>query len=77
MTNAKLLRSKMVLFGDRQEDLARAIGLSLSRLNAKINSTGGAEFKLTEIHAIKIRYQLTNEELVNIFFEDSISPIPE
>lgn len=41
--------SVMKLHGDTQESLAEAIGLSVQRMNAKINSTGGAEFTMSEI----------------------------
>jgi hypothetical protein len=60
--------SKMKLFGDTQSSLAEALGLSLSRLNAKINETDGAEFVQSEILFIKIRYHLTPEEVDQIFF---------
>lgn len=66
--NAKLLRSKMVLFGDTQKDLAEHIGISDVRLSAKINETNGAEFTQREIKAIKERYGLTSEEVALIFF---------
>lgn len=56
--------------GDTQESLAEAIGISVQRLNAKINQTGGAEFTMSEIRAIKIRYNLTAAELDEIFFCD-------
>ena len=39
--------SVMKLHGDTQESLAEAIGISVQRLNAKINSTGGAEFTMS------------------------------
>lgn len=60
--------SVMKLHGDTQESLAEAIGLSVQRMNAKINSTGGAEFTMSEIRAIKIRYDLKSEEIDDIFF---------
>lgn len=60
--------SKYKLFGDTQEMIADAIGISVQRLNAKINQTGGAEFTMSEIRAIKIRYNLTAEEVDEIFF---------
>lgn len=60
--------SVMKLFGDTQETLADAIGISVQRLNAKINSTGGAEFTMGEIRAIKIRYHLISEQIDEIFF---------
>ena len=65
--------SKMKLFGDTQEVLAKALGISLSRLNAKINETDGAEFTQSEITFIKIRYHLTAEEVDAIFFAPKVS----
>lgn len=66
--NKNMFISKMKLFGDTQSSLAEALGMSLSRLNAKINETDGAEFTQSEITAIKIRYHLTAEEVDVIFF---------
>ncbi|MBR5582972.1 MAG: hypothetical protein IKW21_00420 [Lachnospiraceae bacterium] len=60
----------MKLFGDRNEDLAEAIGISPQRFSAKLNETNGAEFTMGEIRAIKIRYNLTAEEVDEIFFCD-------
>lgn len=71
--NKNLLISKMKLFGDNQIDLARALGLSLTRTNAKINETDGAEFTKNEITIIKIRYHLTAEEVDQIFFAEKVS----
>lgn len=70
MMNKNKFVSVMKLHGDTQESLAEAIGLSVQRLNAKINSTGGAEFTMGEIRAIKIRYNLTCQEIDEIFFCD-------
>lgn len=67
MTKKNLLISKMKLFGDTQESLAKALNLSLARTNAKINGTNGAEFTMSEIQIIKIRYNLTPEEVDEIF----------
>ena len=66
--NKNLLVSKMKLFGDTQEDLALFIGISLTRFNAKLNETGGAQFNQGEIQKIKDRYELTGEEVDAIFF---------
>ena len=66
--NARLLRSKMVLFGDTQGDLAEALDISQQRLSAKMNETNGAEFNQREIRIIRQRYNLTAEELSLIFF---------
>ena len=66
--NKNKLVSKMKWFGDRNEDLAEAIGISQQRFSAKLNGTNGAEFTMSEIRAIKIRYNLTAEEVDEIFF---------
>jgi len=66
--NKNLLISKMKLFGDTQKSLAEYLGISLTRLNEKINETDGAEFRKREITLIKIRYNLTAEEVDQIFF---------
>jgi len=68
--NKNLFRSKMVLFGDTNETLAAALGISSQRLSAKINSTNGAEFTQGEICTIKNLYHLTLQELNDIFFAD-------
>lgn len=59
--------------GDTQEILAEAIGISLQRLNAKINETGGAEFTQGEIQCIKERYNLSPEDIDEIFFKSFVS----
>lgn len=65
--NKLLLKSHMAKRGDTQAVLAEAMGLSLSRLNAKINGTGGAEFTQTEIAFISERYKLSGSETMRIF----------
>ncbi len=71
--NRSKLRSKMALHDDTGGILARAIGISESRLSAKINETNGAEFTQKEIEAIKKRYDLSPEEIDEIFFEKKVS----
>lgn len=66
--NANILKSKMKLFGDTNALLAEAIGCSAQRLSAKINETNGAEFTQGEIKSIRERYNLTDEEVTDIFF---------
>lgn len=61
------LESKMKKFGDNQESLATALGLSRAALNAKINSRN-ASFTQQEISIIKKRYSLTSCEIDMIFF---------
>lgn len=59
--------------GDRQEDLAKAIGISPQRFNAKLNETDGAEFTQGEIQRIKERYNLTSDDVDAIFFTSVVS----
>lgn len=66
--NKNMFVSKMKLFGDTQEILAEALGLSLSGLNAKINETNGSQFRLKEIKFFRNRWHLTPEEIDQIFF---------
>ena len=68
MLNTRLLKSMMVKYGDTQSSLAEALGLSVSRLNAKINESAGAMFNQAEIAFIISRYSLTTEEASKIFF---------
>ena len=65
--NLNILNSKMALYGDNNETLAKALNLSPQRLSAKKNNTNGAEFTQTEIQIIKERYNLTDAEVIDIF----------
>lgn len=56
-------------YGERQEDLANAIGISRTRLSAKIHSRNNASFTQPEISAIKKRYSLTDTQVNEIFFD--------
>lgn len=67
MNKDKLLAA-IKAFGERQEDLADAIGLSRTRLSAKIHSRNNASFTQPEIAAIKKRYSLSDVEVNEIFF---------
>ena len=66
--NKQELLSVMVKNGDRQIDLAEALGISKTRLSQKINEYRGAVFTQPEITAIRIRYHLTDAEVCAIFF---------
>ena len=70
--NKPLFRSFMVKFGDTPETLSDAMGISLSRLNAKINSNG-AEFTQKEIAFVKNRYSLSAAEVDAIFFAENLT----
>ena len=63
----------MIKNKDTQSTLASAMGLSLSRLNAKINERDGAAFTQSEMSFIIDRYGLSSSEAMSIFFESSVS----
>lgn len=65
MTDKKEFRAEMVRFGDRQEDLARALGISTVTLSAKIN--GDRDFTQGEITLIALRYGLSAADIMRIF----------
>lgn len=70
--NARKLKSKMALNGDTGGELAKAVGLSHTRFSAKLNERN-AEFTQSEIQCIKDRYELTAEEVDDIFFDHAVS----
>lgn len=65
--NKRLLRSIMALHGERNCDLADVLGISEQTLSAKMNENG-SEFKQGEIFAITAHYNLTPEQVMDIFF---------
>lgn len=70
--NKNMFVSKMKLFGDTQQILADALGMSLSRLNAKINEINGSQFRQKEIAFFRNRWNLTPEEVDLIFFASCV-----
>ncbi len=66
--NKALLKAAMAEHGDTQNSLAEAMGISLSRLNAKINERNQAAFNQQEIAFIRDRYKLSNDRAMAIFF---------
>ena len=68
IADKQLLKSYIVKYDKSQKNLALAMGISLTRLNAKINETQGAEFRQSEIAFIQHRYNLTPKEIKAIFF---------
>lgn len=70
--DSQKLKGLIVTFDGNQENLAKAMGLSLSRLNAKINETG-AEFTKTEIEFIRDRYKMSRKQVMDIFFTNPVS----
>lgn len=71
--NKGMLRAIMLSHGDTNGSLARFIGISESRLSAKINEAGGAEFNQREIIKIGQKYNLTTDEVEIIFFNELVS----
>ena len=65
--NKRLLKSKIALHGDTQVALAKDMGIHFSKLNLKMNEYT-FRFNEEEIKFIKQRYNLTEEEVQDIFF---------
>ena len=65
--NTKLFRSIMVLNNDTNKSLAEFLNLSEQTVCNKINENG-TEFKQGEIAMIKERYNLTADQISDIFF---------
>ena len=71
--NKLKLKSFMALHGDTLEKLSKQLGITPQRLSAKINEYKGAEFTQSEIGVIKKRYDLSAEEIEEIFFGQKVS----
>ena len=69
--NTRLFKAEMAAHGDTQAALAAAMGLSISRLNAKINERDGAAFTQKEMSFLILRYRLTAQKAADIFFSES------
>lgn len=63
-----MLKGKLTENGMTQANAAERIGISLSRFNAKLNETRGAEFSLGEVLALKNVLNLSPEQIDQIFF---------
>ena len=61
-----LLKSKMALNGDNQVDLSEALDITQNSLSFKM--TQKSDFKQSEIDIIAKRYNLTGDEIKQIFF---------
>lgn len=59
----------MSLSGDNQSTLADALGISTHSLSFKLNGKANRAFTLGEIKAIRERYNLSPEEITEIFFD--------
>jgi hypothetical protein len=65
--NKNMLASFMKKYGETQRDLANSLGISLSRLNAKINNWNGADFTQAEVEFIMNRYRMSKKEGSSVF----------
>lgn len=70
--NGKMLRSIMILHGDTNASLAEYLKISEQSVSNKINENG-TEFKQGEICMIKARYNLTSDQIDQIFFDLKVS----
>ena len=66
MIDKNLLKFFMGKHGDTQTDLARAINMPQSALSLRMN--GHVDFRKNEMEAIRKRYDLTAEQMQEIFF---------
>lgn len=66
MTDTALLRSYMALRKITTQELAKIIGMSVASLSYKMNNI--REFKQSEILAIQVALDLTDEQRDSIFF---------
>ena len=74
MTNARKLKSILVLKGVSQQDLAYNLGISKQALNYKIN--GRTPFRINEILKIQKILNLNNKERDDIFFDYNVGLEP-
>ena len=65
--NVDMMKGAIRASGRTQRKLAQEIGLSTSRLNAKINGKRGAAFTVPEIKRIEALLELTPESTYQIF----------
>lgn len=71
MLNKKEFKSAIARYGDRQEDLANALGTTSALLSQRIN--GKIEFRRNEIEMIIARYNLSPDDIQRIFFASEVS----
>lgn len=67
MINTKMLKAKMILNNDDAKNVSNAMNISTATFSAKLNNK--QEFKTGEIEVLINRYNLTSEEVMEIFFK--------
>lgn len=66
--NTAELKVEMLRNGDKNSDLASALGISESRVSAKVNAWENAKFTDEEKIIIKNRYSLSEKRFMEIFY---------
>lgn len=71
--NVNLFKANMVKRGETGKDIANLLGMAEStfslKLNERKNSKGNvSEFTKSDIEKLKNHWELTNEEIIDIFF---------
>jgi len=61
------LKAEIARHGDRQKDLAYALGISPSVLSSRIN--GITPFTHPETEAIAARYKMSAKDIMRVFFD--------
>lgn len=67
--NGRLLKSKMILFGDEDYVSSLANLIEVSRQTASAKLKGDSDFTQTEISTIARHYNLNGDEIKEIFIE--------
>lgn len=65
--NSRVLKSKMSLYGDNNKTLANKLNITPSALSRKINNL--TNFSIEEIKFIRKEYELSDNEIIKIFFD--------
>ena len=71
MINTQLLKAKMILNSDDASDVSQAMKISTATFSAKLNNK--KEFKAEEIYVLINRYDLTPQEVMDIFFKKEVT----
>ena len=71
--NTKLFKIYMVKNNDTQETLGDVLHLPQSAVSARIN--GKTQFRQDEINTIRLRWKLSDQKTVDIFFTKGVSEI--
>ena len=73
IVDKKKYKSKMALFGDTNKTTADALGITPQTNSSNLNNTNGADYTRGEIAILKARWNLTAEEIDEIFFDCKVS----